>query len=217
MSYYLVLSTKSVLHRTDRFAVTNLLYLQGIREVFSQLPKKLQAQIGSLVLIAAACMGLEKCRYKELNLKQCWSIEAMACAMTDPTLGVQDIHKVYSYFARNAPKSLDLMAALELALPLLLKGNGNVSSPRYSDGEERQIDFFIQGMHLLEYFRIAPWMCKSLENLICKEGISGIFMPYEVELDASDDMQIGVKAAIGRQAKECKPPTYFATEVLASD
>lgn len=59
-------------------------------------------------------------------------------------------------------------------------------------------------MHLIEYSRTAPWIRTSLEELICEQGISGIFSPFEVDIDATDIVQVGVYKAAREEQSRCK-------------
>lgn len=122
----------------SRFTITERLYLMAIKECLADFSADLKNTISSLVLITAACSdqhwGKPNHIKKVLNLPQCWSLEAMALALANPTLSASEIPRVYSYFARHAPKTLDLTKALQSALKLVLKSNGNVSLKVFEHG-----------------------------------------------------------------------------------
>lgn len=55
--------------------------------------------------------------------------------------------------------------------------------------------WYVQGGLLVEYSQNSPWLCDFLEATLSKEGVSGIFKPYEpVQVDMSNPIQAGIYA-----------------------
>lgn len=134
ITYFVCFTTQiSTRPRSYRSHCFQHLYTMCMRDRFSELPDPLKARISSLLLVAVACSGNTWGKPnqigKTLKLSQCWSMEAVSSALADPTLTALEIPQVNAYFARYAPKSLNLTASMDGAARLCLKSDATVCRP----------------------------------------------------------------------------------------